>query len=429
MRKSPRLLFTCLFSVILFGLIQTPVRADLVDDLKSKIEERNKVIADLEQEIAEYQVEVEKTGAQAKTLKSKIVALELTRKKLSAEISVIQNKITAANLTIQKLDSEITGSERSIQRALNSIGSTLRQTDMEESNSLAETLLNYPRISLFLDRLESLRELNLSLNTSLADIRRLKQELEVKNKAAQGKRKELISLAGDLSDKKKVAESNKAKTNKLFTETKNTEAAYQKILNQKIALRKAFEQELLENESKLQFAIDPNSLPKTGSGVLNWPIDAVKITQYFGNTAFARANPQIYNGKGHPGVDFRAAQGTKVKAALSGVVEGTGNTDLQAGCYSYGKWVLIKHGNGLSTLYAHLSVIKVVAGQNIATGDTVGYSGETGYAEGPHLHFGVYASQGVKIVKFGDVRAKTNCSNVYMPVAGLNAYLNPLSYL
>lgn len=429
MRRFQKSLLVLLSIAILFALTSLSARADLVNDLKSKIEERNKVVAELEKEIAEYQTQVEKTGAQAKTLKSKIAALELTRKKFSAEISVIQNKIAVANLTLQKLNSEITDSERAIERAINSIGNTLRQINMEESNSLAETLLNYSKISLFLDRLESLRELNLSLNTTLADIRRLKLELEVKNKATQGKREELINLAGDLTDKKKVAEYNKAQTTKVLTDTKNTEAAYQKILNQKISLHRAFEQELLEYESELKFAIDPTSLPKAGSGVLNWPLDAVKITQYFGNTDFARDNPQIYNGSGHPGVDFRAAQGTKVKAALSGVVEGTGNTDLQAGCYSYGKWVLIKHANGLSTLYAHLSVTKVVPGQDVSTGDVVGYSGETGYATGPHLHFGVYASQGVKIVRFGDVRAKTNCSNVYMPVASLNAYLNPLSYL
>jgi murein DD-endopeptidase MepM/ murein hydrolase activator NlpD len=108
------------------------------------------------------------------------------------------------------------------------------------------------------------------------------------------------------------------------------------------------------------------------------------------------------------------------------VVKGTGNTDSQRGCYSYGKWVLIEHPNGLSTLYAHLSVIGVTVGQSVTSGQVIGYSGRTGYATGPHLHFGVYATQGVKVVQF---TSSINCKNVSIPIADPTAYLNPLSYL
>ena len=86
------------------------------------------------------------------------------------------------------------------------------------------------------------------------------------------------------------------------------------------------------------------------------------------------------------------------------MIVGTGNTDEPRGCYSYGKWILIKHENGLSTLYAHLSLIKVNAGETVNTGDIIGYSGNTGYSTGPHLHLTVYATQGVKIVRLGDIK-------------------------
>ncbi|HEY4508236.1 MAG TPA: M23 family metallopeptidase, partial [Candidatus Paceibacterota bacterium] len=109
-----------------------------------------------------------------------------------------------------------------------------------------------------------------------------------------------------------------------------------------------------------------------------------------------------------------------------GTVKGAGNTDTVCPGASYGKWVLIEHANGLSTLYAHLSLIKVSEGQEVATGETVGYSGETGYATGPHLHFTVYATQGVRIMN----RKSAVCGGTYrMPIADLKAYLNPLKYL
>lgn len=423
MVRTAKIICVLITVAFFFTLPLFSARADLVEDLKSKIDERNKVIADLEQEIAEYQTQVEKTGAQAKTLKNAINTLELTRKKLSAEISVIQNKISSTNLTIRQLDSEIADSEATIKRTLAGIAMTIRNTDIEESNSFIETLLNYQKISTFLDRVESLENLNQGLKTALAEVQEAKKALEAKNAAARGKRRELQSLAGDLTDKKKVAEYNKARTTKVLTDTKNKQSNYQKLLDERIARKNAFERELLQYESELKFAIDPTSLPSVGSGVLKWPLSKVKITQEFGDTAFARTG--AYKGQGHNGVDFAAAIGTPIKAALEGEIKGVGDTDRVCPGASYGKWVLIEHSNGLSTLYAHFSVVKVTTGQHVDTGEVIGFSGETGYATGPHLHFTVYATEGVRIM----TRKSSVCQGSYtMPIASLNAYLNPMSY-
>lgn len=165
-----------------------------------------------------------------------------------------------------------------------------------------------------------------------------------------------------------------------------------------------------------------------GKGILHSPVDNVRITQNFGNTPFAQSG--AYNGKGHNGMDFAASIGTPIRAALSGTVLGTGNTDIVRGCYSFGKWVLIKHGNGLDTLYAHLSQINVSTGESVGTGEVIGFSGETGYATGPHLHFGVYVSSATQIIQLGQAtNQKTPCANAVMPVAPLSGYLNPMNYL
>lgn len=102
------------------------------------------------------------------------------------------------------------------------------------------------------------------------------------------------------------------------------------------------------------------------------------------------------------------------------------NQSIASTCYSYGKWIMVKHDNGLSTLYAHLDLIKVTVGQRVSLGETIGYSGNTGYSTGPHLHFSVYATQGVRIEKFSD---SINCKNAIIPQADWRAYLNPLLYL
>ncbi len=421
-----RVFFVVLVLFVVVAAAPLGAAADLASDLKAKINERNQAIAQLQQEIAAYQEQVDKTGAQAKTLKNAIAALELTQKKLSAEIKVIQNQIASSNLTISQLNFQISDTENKIKDTLTNISATIRQINQAESSSLVEALFNYPTLSTFLDQSQSFSELNSGLTDALANIRILRTNLQDEENNVEGKRKQLVQLSNNLSDKKKVADYNKAQTNKLLTDTKNQQANYQKILDQKTALMQAFEQEILDYESQLKISINPASLPPVGSAPLSWPLASIRITQLFGATDFARSHPLVYNGQGHNGVDFAASIGTPVMAARGGVVEGTGNTDEVCPGASYGRWVFIKHDDGLSTIYAHLSVIKVSAGQTVSAGDLIGYSGETGYVTGPHLHFGVYASEGVQIT----TRKSAVCRGTYtMPIATLKAYLNPLLYL
>jgi murein DD-endopeptidase MepM/ murein hydrolase activator NlpD len=77
-------------------------------------------------------------------------------------------------------------------------------------------------------------------------------------------------------------------------------------------------------------------------------------------------------------------------------------------------------------VYAHLSLIKATAGQQVTTGDLIGYSGATGYVTGPHLHFGVFASQGVRVV---NLKSKVCAGTYTVPVADYKAYINPMLYL
>ncbi len=171
-------------------------------------------------------------------------------------------------------------------------------------------------------------------------------------------------------------------------------------------------------------------MPAPGTAVFNWPVADVRITQYFGGTEFAKRNASVYGGRAyHPGVDFGVPRGTKILAPLAGRVRATGNTDAVPGCYSWGKWTLVDHVNGLSTLYAHQDVISVTAGQQVATGEVIGYSGNTGYSTGPHLHFTVYAKAGVTVRQFNEIKTVTSCGPASTPVASPDAYLDPMLYL
>jgi murein DD-endopeptidase MepM/ murein hydrolase activator NlpD len=110
---------------------------------------------------------------------------------------------------------------------------------------------------------------------------------------------------------------------------------------------------------------------------LTSPLAFSRITSVMG----MRFHPILHTWQQHTGVDYAAPTGTAVRSVGDGVVESAG----QAG--GYGNMVVVRHGNGNTTLYAHLSKIYVRAGQSVAQGQDIGAVGATGSATGPHLHF------------------------------------------
>jgi murein DD-endopeptidase MepM/ murein hydrolase activator NlpD len=401
-------------------------RADTIDQIQKQIEKRNQDIANLEKEIKSYQNQIDDLGQQANSLKSAIKSLDLTRKKFETDIKITENKIENKNYEISNLNSQIHSKEDDISDDKRIIDNVFKEIYKTDNNSLIEKVLSNNSIAETLSSMEKLNSLQGRLYDRINTLNNIKLDLEANKKASEKAKNDLISLKNELNNQRDLVKSATNEKNQLLNETKQSEAEYQRILANKQELKQSIEKEILDFESQLKIMIDTSKLPKTGSGVLSWPLDAVTITQYFGNTDFATANAQVYNGKGHNGIDLRASVGTPVKSALLGTVVGVGNTGTVRTCYSYGKWVLIQHPNGLSTLYAHLSLQSVSEGQSVSTGQIIGYSGNTGYTTGPHLHFGVYASQGIEVVKLTNSR---NCRGVRLPVADFKAYLNPLSYL
>jgi murein DD-endopeptidase MepM/ murein hydrolase activator NlpD len=109
-----------------------------------------------------------------------------------------------------------------------------------------------------------------------------------------------------------------------------------------------------------------------------WPVDGRLMSPFGGRT-----DPFSGDGAMHTGVDLEAHSGTAVRATADGIV-----VHAEWGG-SYGKVVVVDHGNGLQTLYAHLSRFEVVPGQEIRRGDILGMSGGTGRVTSPHLHYEV----------------------------------------
>ena len=109
-----------------------------------------------------------------------------------------------------------------------------------------------------------------------------------------------------------------------------------------------------------------------------WPVQG-RLLSYYGRREDPFTNAWAF----HPGVDISAVSGTPVKVTADGVVR------LAEWSAGYGKLVVVEHGNGLQTMYAHLSRFAVIAGQEVRRGQVVGAVGATGRATSPHLHYEV----------------------------------------
>jgi murein DD-endopeptidase MepM/ murein hydrolase activator NlpD len=381
----------------------------------------------LKNEIDQLKIQLNNTVNQKNTLQNAIKQLDLQIQTFTKSISLTNAQISQKDKEIKGLNGNITTTAGQIGQSQSGIAETLRTLQEADNEPMMVAVLGGGSLSAFFDQQITLGTVRDELTNRVEDLSKLKSNLVNTKDVAVGKRKELATLHANLSSQKQSLASARASQNTLLAQTKNQESSYQALIREKQAQEAKFEQDLLTYQKSLGLSVDVGSLPGVRSGVLQWPVRSVRITQYFGNTDFSTKNPQIYNGKGHTGMDFAASPGTPILAALDGTVLGTGNTDTTCPNASFGKWVFVKHNNGLSTLYAHLSTISVTSGQHVGTGDTVGYSGSTGYATGPHLHFGVYASSGSKIATFPSSSCKGK--SYTMPVGDVTAYLNPMSYL
>lgn len=437
-----------ILALLLTGFSQISVDsayAETVDDIKDQIESHNEKIQAIEREIAAYQKQLNVLGAQGQTLQTAIKSIDVTRQQTTSQINATQNRISASNLKLNELAYEIADKEDIIRLDREVLARSFRNLQAATDSSLIEQLLATDSLTDAWIMVDTTADLSRALQEHTQNLGAAKAELTVQHTSVAATKSKLSELNEDLKQQKKSLDLAKAEKDKLLKQTKSQETTYQSLIAKKRAEQKVFEAALSSLENSLK-SVGSAGIPSVGKGILVWPFrpafmatcpgkagalgNNFCITQYFGNTAFATANAQIYNGSGHNAIDMGVPTGTPVTAALSGTVMATGNTDAVPGCYSYGKWVVVKHANGLATLYAHLSSIGVSSGQVVTTGEVIGNSGMTGYATGPHLHFSVFASAGVQIMTLREYRgATTPCANASMPVAPKDAYLNPMSYL
>lgn len=195
-----------------------------------------------------------------------------------------------------------------------------------------------------------------------------------KNTLGEQKNK-LGDLISEFARRALMIHKEKSNQEQIADRLKTQRAFYEQAEKQLAQESQHLERQILDMESASQKS---SKAMAKGSGTLSVPLQA-QITSPFG----WRNHPIFGIRRFHTGIDLAGANHSAIRAADSGNV-------LYTGWYGgYGKVVIVSHGKGMATLYAHLSKIAVSSGINIAKGQVIGYEGTTGFSTGPHLHFEV----------------------------------------
>ena len=251
-----------------------------------------------------------------------------------------------------------------------------------------EILLLNDSLTDFLSQVKYLENINEEIKKSIKGLKKITRLLNKEKDSLNNQNEELEGLKIELNDKKKKFSSEKDSKINILNQVATSENEYQRLL--KLAKKEqenaAYEIVTMEKQARLKMAeMEGKKLEFNDDGLI-WPVKKNVITAYFHDPDY----PFRYIFE-HPGVDIRAAQGTTLKAAASGYVARVKHNNSS----SYG-YIMIIHGDGLSTVYGHVSKVYVkeddyvVQGQKIAlSGGLPGTPGAGRLTTGPHLHFEV----------------------------------------
>lgn len=425
LKKLPAIIFA-LF--LIFGIASQKTFGQTVSEkegLQSKIQEKAKELQSINAQIQETQKNLAQTQNQRQTLQKQLNIYKNTADQLNLNIKQGAVSIQKLNFEIDSLNYDLKSIQFSMgdkETAVNQLLLTIQKNNNENSN-LLEIFLKSKTLADGILEAQSLFRLHNQIKAEIDDLKELSSQYRNTLGEKNNKISEVQTHQTNLSARKTIITNQKEEQQVILAQTKNQETAYQKQLSEIEKRQEEISTEIEKIEVELRKNIDPNLLPIPRPFALLNPVPKGHLTQGYASTDFAK---KTYKSQYHNGIDIGAPLGTEVFSAEDGTVINVGNQDKFCPKAAYGKFIVIKHNNGLTTLYGHLSLYIVSIGQKVTRGQLVAYVGKTGWATGPHLHFTVFASQTITPAKPGYPEGTKPSSCGPMPVGG---DLNPMSYV
>ncbi len=370
--------------------------SDTSDDEEDEDEEEedDSYTKELEQKRNNALDQIKSLKSDISTVESKIKELKNSKSNLQSYINQLDGQMNTLSSQIKKLEDDIAATEDDIAARTEELEKA--EADAQDQYEMMKTRICYlyengnpSMLAAFLEAdsmADMINRVEYARQVSEYD-QRMMQKLsdtmqDMKEALQQEKQEQEDMLSEVQAQKQAVNKAMNAKTAEInsYQEQINSasgeQSEYEKQLNEQEKLLAQVENQIAAAAAAKAAASDGDG----GSSGFMWPCPAShRITSTFGNRTAPVAGASTY----HKGIDIGASSGSAIVAAASGRVT------TSAYSSSAGNYVVISHGNGISTVYMHASARYVSEGDVVSKGQTIAAVGSTGFSTGPHLHFGV----------------------------------------
>lgn len=348
-------------------------------------EDLTKQLSNIQQQMtneANKKSEAEKTIG---TVYEQLHAIQRDLDTATAELKQVQAERIQLDKDITKTEAELKEAQARLQSREKVFYKRVRDIYINGRLSYLDVVVGSKDFSDFANRMEMLKRILQSDMDLINTIKTEREDIASKKAKLEEDRAKVLELEKVAQEKQNLINQKKAERQAVLERAMNdrdtAERAYNELMASSASITAMLQQRAAERAAAASAASQGGGGGATwvqGTGQLSAPVNA-PITSNFG----WRIHPIYGTRRLHAGTDFGVDEGTPVHAADGGVV-------VEAGWVSgYGYTVIIDHGNGMSTLYAHNSDVAVSPGQTVSKGQVVSYSGNTGGSTGPHLHFEV----------------------------------------
>ena len=328
-------------------------------DLQDQIQQSHEELEEVQSQLSENLQQIEKLDEKIRESENQIEEIDAQVKSLQEEIAGIQSQLDVAEKNYEKQKDIM--EKRLV--AIYEAGDTKYLDVLLKSSNISEFLSNYYLVT----------EIASVDKDLLDEVESEKKEIELSKQKLEKNQETLATALQTQTKTATVLQNTKALRENYISRLSDEEKAKQAQIDEMTQQYEAVNNQILEIAKQ---GLDTAYI----GGVLAWPVPGyTKITSNYG----MRVHPITGQYKLHTGVDISAPIGANFVAANDGIVtKAEYNT-------AYGNMVVIDHGGGISTLYAHGSEILVTVGQTVKKNDAILKVGSTGYSTGPHAHFEV----------------------------------------
>jgi len=370
------------------GVLNDEALSQEIDDLNSQIQNKKSQIQDLQKRQEDYEAAIKQKQSEKVSLNNQLAILDNRLAKSELDIELVKTDIDRIKLEIEKNDLDIKNKNEKIEQEKTQIANILRLLYKRDNVNSLEILLVNESFADFLSQVKYLEDINDGVKNSLDNLETLKYQLEKEKQSLEEKNAELNKSKADLEDKLSKLGFEKETKVLIVRQVGESEKQYQRLLADAKREQESAAADIssIEKTIRSKLAKKPGFELDLNENGLIWPVSKNTITAYFHDPEYPFRN--IFE---HPAVDIRAAQGSTIKAAASGYVARV----KFDGSSKYG-YIMLIHGDGLATVYGHVSGVYVREDEYVTQGQSIGRSGgmpgtpgSGGLTTGPHLHFEV----------------------------------------